>query len=175
MLTPFKGIKPKKDVGETTLIPGQSLDRATTWDDQIKICRDNDQMDLALDFYRNRIIEANKLGSEKWGDMKLTELEKEQANHKVSRVTDIPDVWKHQAWMYGDCRGMLVVMDTVELTMLTEKGVRPCKVTMERAERIVPDLKVTVPGYSTVRLLYCGGDPRSSSARRTGRTTGRWY
>ena len=75
MLT-FKGIKPKKDVGETTLIPGQYLDRATTWDDQIKICRDNDQTDLALDFYRNRIKEANEQGSEKWGDMKLTELER---------------------------------------------------------------------------------------------------
>jgi hypothetical protein len=135
MLTPFKGIKPKKDVGETTLTPGH-LDRATTWEDQIKICRDNDQMDLALDFYRNRINEANELGSEtkKWGDMKLTELEKEQDGHKVSRVTDIPDVWKHQARMYGDCQGMLVVMGTVELAMLTEQGVQLCKVTLEHAK-----------------------------------------
>ena len=88
MLT-FKGIKPKKDVGKTTLIPGQHLDRATTWDDQIKICRDNDQTDLALDFFRNRIKEANELGSEtkKWGDMKLTELEKEQGGHKIGKVT----------------------------------------------------------------------------------------
>ena len=64
-------------------------------------------MDLALDFYRNRINEANELGSEtkKWGDMKLTELEKDQDGHKVSRVTDIPDVSKHQARMYGDCQG----------------------------------------------------------------------
>ena len=46
--------------------------------------------------------------------------------------------------MYGDCQGMLVLMDTVELTMSIEKGVRPCKTTMERAERVVPDLKVTV-------------------------------
>ena len=48
MLT-FKGSKPKKAVGETTLIPGQYLDRATMWDDQIKSCRDNYQKDLALD------------------------------------------------------------------------------------------------------------------------------
>ena len=110
MLT-FKGIKPKKDVGKTTLIPGQYLDRATTWDDQIKICRDHDQTDLALDFFRNRIKEANELGSEKWGDMKLTELEKEQGGHKIGKVIDVPDVYQHQPRMYGDCKGMLVVLD----------------------------------------------------------------
>ena len=42
MLTPFKGIKPKKDVRKTDLIPGQYLDQATTWDDQIGICREHD-------------------------------------------------------------------------------------------------------------------------------------
>ena len=136
MLTPFKGIKPKKDVGKTTLIPGQYLDRATTWDDQIKICRDHDQTDLALDFFRNRIKEANELGSEtkKWGDMKLTELEKEQGGHKIGRVTDVPDVYQHQPRMYGDCKGMLMVLDTVKLTMYNNHRVHPCKVTLEHAK-----------------------------------------
>ena len=46
MLT-FKGSKPKKAVGATTLIPGQFLDRANTWEDQIRICRDNYKKDLA--------------------------------------------------------------------------------------------------------------------------------
>ena len=142
MLT-FKGSKPKKAVGATTLIPGQFLDRANTWEDQIRICRDNYKKDLALDFYRHRIKEANEQGSEKWGDMKLTELEKEQGGHKIGRVTDVPDVYQHQPRMYGDCKGMLVVLDTVELTMYNDHGVRPCKVTLERAERVVPDLKVT--------------------------------
>ena len=142
MLT-FKGSKPKKAVGATTLIPGQYLDRANTWEDQIRICRDNYKKDLALDFYRNRIKEANEHGSEKWGEMKLTELEKEQGGHKIGKVIDVQDVYQHQARMYGDCKGMLVVLDTIELTMFNEHGVRPCKVTLERAERVVPDLKVT--------------------------------
>ena len=103
-------------------------------------------MDLALDFYRNRIAEANKLSSSttKWGDMKLSDLEKEQAENKVNQVTNVPKIWKHQTHMYGDCQGMLVVMDTVELSMFIKKGAQLCKATMEQAEWAVPELKVTV-------------------------------
>ena len=87
MPTLFKGIKPKKDIRKTTLTPGQYLDWVTMWDDQIKICWDHDQMDLALDFYRNRTNESNELGSEtkKWGNMKLTESSGEGAGQSQSK------------------------------------------------------------------------------------------
>ena len=112
-------------------------------------------MDLALDIFRNRIAESNKLGTSptKWGDMKPADLEKEQAGHKVAKITDVTEVWKHQAWMYGDCQGMSVVLDTIELSMFLEKGVQPSKATMERAERVMPDIKATKEGLVLRRRL----------------------
>ena len=76
-------------------------------------------MDLALDFFQNRIAESNKLGTSptKWGDMKLADLEREQAGHKIVKITDVPEVWKHQARMCGDSQGISVVLDTIELSM----------------------------------------------------------
>ena len=146
MISLFKGSKYKNDAGKTDLLRGQYLDPGLTWEDQITICREHDQMDLALDIFRNRIAKSNKLGTSptKWGDMKLADLEKEQAGHKIVKITDVTEVWKHQARMYGDSQGMSVVLDTIELSMFLEKGMQPSKATMERAERVVPDIKVTV-------------------------------
>ena len=50
MLSSFKGPKSKKgkNVGQAILAPGQFLSRATTWADQVKICKDHDDMDTAL-------------------------------------------------------------------------------------------------------------------------------
>ena len=145
MLSLFKANKPKNNTGKTDLLPGQYLNQGLTWEDQIAICREHDLKDLALDFYRNRIAESNKLGTApaKWGEMKMSDLEKEQAGHRVVKITDVPEVWNHQARMYGDAQGMSVVLDTIELGLHLEKGVQPCKATMERAKRVVPDLKVT--------------------------------
>ena len=157
MLSIFKGNRSKKgkDVGKTNLVPGQFLDRALTWIDQIKICEEHDRMDLALDICRNRIAESNKLGTtpSKWGDMKPADLEKEQAGNKIHKITDVPEMWKHQARMYGDCQGMPVVMDTIELSMYVEKGVQPSRATIEWAERVVPDIKVTKEELALRRRL----------------------
>ena len=102
------------------------------------------KLDLALDIYRSRIAESNKLGTSpnKWGDMKPADLEKEQAGHKIVKITDVTEVWKHQARMYGDSQGMPVVLGMIELCMFLKKGVQPSKAMMERAERVVPDIKV---------------------------------
>ena len=110
---------------------------------------------LALDFFRNRIAESNKLGTSptKWGDMKLADLEKEQAGHKIAKITDVTEVWKHQARMHKDSLGMSVVLDTNELSMFLEKGVQPSNATMERAGRVVPDIKVTVEELALRRRL----------------------
>ena len=112
-------------------------------------------MELALDIFRNRIAESNKLGTapSKWGDMKPADLEKEQAGHKILKITDVTGVWKHQFRMYGGCQGMPVVQDTLELNMYIEKGVQPSRATIERAERVVPDIKVTKEGMALRRRL----------------------
>ena len=157
MLLLLKGHKSKKgkDVGATSLVPGQFLDRALTWEDQVKLCKDHDNMDLALDIYRNRIAELNKLGTDanKWGDMKPADLEKEQGVHKLHKITDVPDMWQHQFRMYSDCKGMPVVQDTVELCMSIEKGVQPSCATIERAEWVLPDIKVTKEELALRRRL----------------------
>ena len=75
-----------------------------------------------------------KLDPSKWGDMKPADLEKEQAGHKLHKITNMPDMWNHQFRMYGDCKGMPVVQDTIELGMSVEKGVQPSRATTERAE-----------------------------------------
>ena len=67
--------------------------------------------------------------------MKPADLEKEQAGHKILKITDVTGVWKHQFRMYGGCQGMPVVQDTLELNMYIEKGVQPSRATIERACR----------------------------------------
>ena len=98
-----------------------------------------------MDFHRSRIAESNKLGTApaKWGKMKMSDLEKEQAGHKVVKITNILEVWNHQARMHGDSQGMSVVLDTIELRLHLKKGVQPSKATMEHMKQVVPDLKVT--------------------------------
>ena len=106
------------------------------WGDQIQICIDNDDMGTALDVFRLCIAEANMVGTDvtKWGDMKPSDLAKEQGEHKANKPTDVSDMWKHQDRMHGDCRGMSVVRDTIELAMNVEKleGVQPSRASCNR-------------------------------------------
>ena len=117
-----------KNVGKTTVAPGQFLERANTWNDQIQIYIDNKEMDLALDVYRLRIC---------------CELTKEQGDHTIAALTDVQDVWNHQERLYGDSEGMSIVRDTVQLLLNVENGVQPSRVAIERGERVVPDTDVT--------------------------------
>ena len=59
----------------------------------------------------------------KWGDMKPADLAKEQGEHKINKLTDVPGMWRHQDRMYGDCKGMSVVYKcSLECTGLLYKG-----------------------------------------------------
>ena len=148
MLSIFSVKKSKlgnKYVGKTTLAPGQFLTRATTWNDQIKICIDHGEMGTALDVFRLQIAEANRVGTAvtKWGDMKAADLAKEQGEHTIKKLTDVPDVWNYQGRLYGDCEGMSIVRDTVQLVLSVEDGVQPSRAAIERGERAMPDTDVS--------------------------------
>ena len=84
-----------------------------------------------MDVFQLRVAEANMHRTEvaKWGDMKPADLAKEQGEHKINKLTDVADMWKHQEIMYGDFKGMSVVRDTIELSMSVEKGVQPSRAT----------------------------------------------
>ena len=68
----------------------QYLDQVTTWNGQVQVCIDHEEIDLVLDVYRLRVEEASRVGADvtKWGDLKAADLAKEQGERTISALGD---------------------------------------------------------------------------------------
>ena len=85
-------------MGQATVVLGQYLDRALTWNDQVQICINHAEMGMVLDFYQPQIEQANQVGTgvKKLGDLKAAGLAKEQGEHTIAALADVHGMWAHQ-------------------------------------------------------------------------------